>query len=133
MPAKAIAVVGAVIHFDGRILAAQRKATSKLGGLWEFPGGKIEANESAKAALVREIEEELEATVDVGEIICEVDHEYDFATIRLTTFHCELVSGSLVLNDHDDVRWLLPSELRTVEWAPADLPTIDILEAEVME
>ena len=133
MPTKVIPVVGAVIHSDGRILAAQRKATSKLGGLWEFPGGKIEAGESAKAALVREIEEELEATVDVGEMICEVDHEYDFATIRLTTFNCELVSGDLFLNDHDDVRWLLPSELRTVEWAPADLPTIDILESEVME
>lgn len=128
-----VPVVGAVIHFNGKILAAQRKATSKLGGLWEFPGGKIEAGESAKAALIREIEEELEALVDVGEMICEVDHEYDFATIRLTTFHCELVSGDLVLNDHDDVRWLHPSELRTVEWAPADLPTIDILLAEVME
>ena len=132
MATKFIPVVGAVVWNSGRILAAQRKEGTKLGGLWEFPGGKIEAGESAKAALVREIEEELEATVDVGEMICEVDHEYDFATVRLTTFHCNLVSGDLVLNDHDDVRWLFPSELRTVEWAPADLPTIDILEAEVM-
>ena len=128
-----IPVVGAVVWNSGKVLAAQRKVGTKLGGLWEFPGGKIESRESAKAALVREIKEELEAIVDVGEMICEVDYQYDFATIRLTTFHCELVSGDLVLNDHDDVRWLLPSELRTVEWAPADLPTIDILESEVME
>ena len=129
---RVISVVGAVIHRDGRILAAQRKIGSKLGRMWEFPGGKIEPNESPKEALRREIQEELEAEIEIGDQICTATHHYDFATIQLTTFSCILSSDSLVLNDHDETRWLLPGELDTVNWAPADIPTIKLLKDEAV-
>ena len=121
---KVVRVVGAVLWYEGKLLAAKRKSSSKLGGYWEFPGGKIEPNESPKEALERELDEELNISVDFGEKICTVEHEYDFATIELTTFHCTYVSGELMLNDHDEVRWLPVAELSSLEWAPADLPTI---------
>lgn len=123
-----ISVVGAVISRDGKILAAQRKEESSLGGFWEFPGGKIEANETPKEALAREIKEELEADIEIFEEICTVDHEYDFGIVRLTTFRCTLLSDSISLHDHQDTRWLTLHELRDVNWAPADIPTIEILE-----
>lgn len=123
-----ISVVGAVISRDGKILAAQRKEESSLGGFWEFPGGKIEANETPKEALAREIKEELEADIEIFEEICTVDHEYDFGIVRLTTFRCTLLSDSISLHDHQDTRWLSLHELRDVNWAPADIPTIEILE-----
>ena len=123
-----ISVVGAVISRDGKILAAQRKEESSLGGFWEFPGGKIEANETPKEALAREIKEELEADIEIFEEICTVDHEYDFGIVKLTTFRCTLLSDSISLHDHQDTRWLSLHELRDVNWAPADIPTIEILE-----
>ena len=123
-----ISVVGAVISRDGKILAAQRKEESSLGGFWEFPGGKIEANETPKEALAREIKEELEADIEIFEEICTVDHEYDFGIVKLTTFRCTLLSDSISLHDHQDTRWLTLHELRDVNWAPADIPTIEILE-----
>ena len=125
---KLILVVGAVISKDGKILAAQRKEESSLGGFWEFPGGKIEANETPKEALAREIKEELEADIKIFEEICTVDHEYDFGIVRLTTFNCSMISDSISLHDHQDTRWLSLHELRDVNWAPADIPTIEILE-----
>ena len=127
MATDAIPVVGAVIWRDGKILAAQRKKGTKLGGLWEFPGGKIEEGESARQALMREINEEFEASINIASEICEVIHHYDFATIQLTTFHCKLLNDHLILNDHDAVRWLEKHELESVNWAPADLPTIEHL------
>ena len=128
---KQIPVVGAVIFKEGKILAAQRKLDSSLGGLWEFPGGKIEKNESPREALMREIQEELEANIEVEEEICTVYHKYDFGIVRLTTFKCELLSENITLNDHEEIRWLTKQELRSVNWAPADIPTIDKIE--VME
>ena len=125
---KLIPVVGAVISRDGKILAAQRKEESSLGGYWEFPGGKIERNETPKEALAREIREELEADIEILEEICTVEHQYDFGIVRLTTFNCTLISDSISLHDHQETRWLSISELRDVNWAPADIPTIDILE-----
>ena len=123
-----IPVVGAVISKNGKILAAQRKEESSLGGFWEFPGGKIEANETPKEALAREIKEELEADIEIFDEICTVDHKYDFGIVRLTTFNCSMVSESISLHDHQNTRWLSLHELRDVNWAPADIPTIEILE-----
>lgn len=125
---KVVRVVGAVLWYEGKLLAAKRRFSSKLGGYWEFPGGKIESDESPREALERELEEELNISVDIGDEICTVEHEYDFATIELTTFHCTYVSGKIMLNDHDEVRWLSVADLSSLEWAPADLPTIAHLE-----
>ena len=121
---KVIPVVGAVIYKNGKILAAQRKNNSRLGGLWEFPGGKIEPNESPKDALKREINEELEAEIEIHEEICTTVYEYDFATIKLTTFRCTIQTDTIKLNEHQDAKWLNTSDINSVTWAPADIPTI---------
>ena len=86
-------VVGAVIIQDGKILCAQRGPEGNLPYKWEFPGGKVEADESPREALQREIDEELLCVVRVGEQVASTTHDYDFATITLTTFYCELLKG----------------------------------------
>lgn len=92
--------------------------------MWEFPGGKIEPGESPKEALRREIDEELGCVVRVGERVETTSHEYDFGIVTLTTFYCELVSGTPTLSEHAAVRWLPPAELGELEWAPADVPAV---------
>lgn len=126
---KQINVVGAVIRRDGTILCAQRGLSGILAGMWEFPGGKIEPGETPKEALEREIVEELECRVSVGELITTTTYEYDFGVVSLTTFYCELLGGTPVLTEHAAVLWLEPSELRTLEWAPADIPALALIEA----
>lgn len=121
---KQINVVGAVIVRDGTILCAQRGWGGSLPGLWEFPGGKIEPGETARAALEREILEELECVVEVGEQLMTTSYAYDFGEVTLTTFWCAMVSGTPRLTEHADAVWLAPSELHTLEWAPADIPTV---------
>lgn len=121
---KQINVVGAVIVREGAILCAQRGPHGSLAGLWEFPGGKIEEGESPREALSREIDEELGCAVEVGDLVETTTHEYDFGVVTLTTFYCELASGTPVLTEHSDVRWLLPAELTGLDWAPADVPAV---------
>jgi 8-oxo-dGTP diphosphatase len=125
---KQISVVGAVIVRDGLILCAQRGADGNLPGMWEFPGGKIEPGETPYDALAREIFEELHCTVAVGELVTTTTHEYDFAIIEFTTFFCELLDGTPVLTEHEAVCWLPPEQLMTLEWAPADVPAVELLE-----
>lgn len=130
MSKKEIQVVGAVVLKDEKILCAQRGDRGSLAGMWEFPGGKIEPGESARHALVREITEELECQVNVGREITTTVHEYDFGIVSLTTFYCELVGGEPVLTEHAAVQWLPPAELDQLDWAPADIPAIHIIEAD---
>ncbi|MBH0098177.1 (deoxy)nucleoside triphosphate pyrophosphohydrolase [Salinibacterium sp. NSLL150] len=125
---KQINVVGAVIVREGLILCAQRGPGGALPGMWEFPGGKIEAGETPHDALAREITEELQCEVAVGELITTTSHEYDFGIVALTTFYCELLSGTPALTEHAEVAWLAPSELSSLEWAPADIPAVELLE-----
>lgn len=130
---KRISVVGAVIVDDGRVLCAQRGGGGALDGMWEFPGGKIEPDETPREALEREIREELLCEVKVGEKVTTTVHEYDFATITLTTFYCDLISGAPQLTEHKDVRWLAPAELRELDWAPADVPAVDLIREAITE
>lgn len=125
---KEIEVVGAVIVRDGNILCAQRGASGNLPGQWEFPGGKIERGETPREALQREIVEELRCRVKVGERLTTTVHEYDFAIVHLTTFYCDLVEGTPELSEHDAVVWLSPTELSTLDWAPADVPAVDLIQ-----
>ena len=125
--AKQIAVVGAVITRGDEVLCAQRGPGGSLAGLWEFPGGKIEPGETAREALIREIDEELRCTVVVGDEVTTTTFPYDFATITLTTFWCELVEGEPVLTEHAEVAWLPRSELHTLDWAPADIPAVELI------
>lgn len=122
-----IAVVGAVILDGDRIFCTQRGPGS-LAGYWEFPGGKIEANELPEEALKREILEELDCIIAVGESVTKTTYEYDFAVVTMTTYRCSLVAGAPTLSEHTDAKWLLPSELDAVEWAPLDLPTVSLLQ-----
>lgn len=124
---KQITVVGAVIIRDGLVYCAQRGAHAALPGMWEFPGGKVEAGESFEGALVREIGEELDCTVTVLEPLETTTHEYDFAIVTLATFLCELAAGEPRSNEHADEVWLPISELETLNWAPADIPAVDKL------
>lgn len=121
---KQIHVVGAVIVRDGEILCARRGPDSSLPGMWEFPGGKIEPGEAPRAALEREIHEELACAIEVGDALTTTTHPYDFGDVILTTFWCALRSGTPRLTEHSEVRWLSPDELGSLTWAPADLPAV---------
>lgn len=122
--ARHVHVVGAVIVQDGLILCAQRGPEGSLPGLWEFPGGKIEAGESKEDALQREIREELHCTIEVGEEIVTTDHEYEGGSVTLTTFYCRLLDGTPQLTEHSALTWLPADQLDTLEWSPADIPAI---------
>lgn len=122
---KRIDVVGAVILRDGRVLCAQRAHGGALGGMWEFPGGKVDSGETREAALVREIVEELDCDVTVGEPVVTTVHPYDFAEVTLTTYYCDLVGSEPRLLEHAESKWLLPEELLALDWAPADIPAVE--------
>lgn len=122
---KNIHVVGAVITDGEKILCAQRGTEKALPELWEFPGGKIEENETPQEALRREIKEEMHCEIEIGDQVEHTVYEYDFGIVHLTTFYCKLLEGTPVLTEHIAIDWLKPSELKQVEWAPADIPAIE--------
>ena len=125
--AKTINVVAAVIFdADGRIFATQR-GYGDWKDWWEFPGGKIESGESPEEALRREIREELDAEVRVGELLRTVDYDYPAFHLTMHCFRCVL-DGVYILKEHEAARWLRPSELRSVRWLPADEEIIAALE-----
>ena len=121
-----IEVVAAVIHKDGRILATQR-GYGEFKDKWEFPGGKMEAGESREEALRREIREELDTEINIGKLLCTV--EYDCPAFHLTMhcYLCSVVSGTLVLKEHESARWLPAEALESVDWLPADLQILPII------
>ncbi|RJX38785.1 (deoxy)nucleoside triphosphate pyrophosphohydrolase [Paenibacillus pinisoli] len=125
---KTIHVAGAVIrNQDGYVLCALRSRTMSMPGLWEFPGGKLEAEETAEQCLVREIEEELGCIIQVGRLIADVVHEYPTIRVRLVTYESSLASGTPAAREHERLIWLPVNRLTELEWAPADLPTVDAL------
>lgn len=121
---KEINVVGAVVVDNGKVLSAQRNQSMSLPGMWEFPGGKIEQGETPRDALVREMQEELLCTVEIGDEVASTRHEYDFGFVTLTTFYSRLVDGTPRLTEHSEIRWIDAAELDSVEWAPADVPAV---------
>jgi len=123
----AIEVVGAVIVHDDQILVARRGPGGEAGDLWEFPGGKVEPGETPEQALVREIAEELGCEVEVGAHVTTTIHEYDAVVVSLSTYLCALVDGTPSTSEHAELAWVQPSELHVLEWAPADVPAVDIL------
>lgn len=121
---KRIEVVAAIIVRDHEVFATQR-GYGEWKDWWEFPGGKIEEGESPQDALKREILEELNADISVGELLDTV--EWDYPTFHLTMhcFVCSLLSESLHLNEHEASAWLTADTLRSVRWLPADLALLD--------
>ena len=129
--ARQIRVVGAVVVKEGLVLCAQRGVDGSLPGLWEFPGGKIEPGETPAEALAREISEELGCVVEVDAEITTTTHEYDFGVVTLTTFYCTLVAGLPEASEHAAIAWLDPSDLKTLPWAPADIPAVELIQADL--
>lgn len=126
--AKKIEVVGAVLINEDRVFAAKRGPGKSMAGYWEFPGGKVETDETPEEALARELREELKIDVTVGEFIVTATHEAGTAVIELSTYLCTIIEGVPVLTEHEEFRWLPVSELSDVEWAPADIPTVELLQ-----
>ena len=116
---KTVRVVAAVIESDHKIFATQRGYGEFKGG-WEFPGGKIEPGETPQRALVREIEEELDTEIEVGELIDTVEYDYPSFHLSMDCFWCKIVKGNLVLLEAEASKWLAKDELYSVEWLPAD-------------
>ena len=127
---KTIRVVAAVIYADGKVFATQRGYGDFKGG-WEFPGGKIEEGETPENALKREISEELETEIAVGELIETIEYDYPAFHLSMDCFWAEIVSGDLVLTEHAAAKWLTKEELDSVEWLPADITLIDKIKASI--
>ena len=123
---KTVNVVAAVIIDGGRIFATQR-GYGKYKDFWEFPGGKIEENETPEDALRREIREELDTEIAVGELICSVEYDYPEFHLSMKCFRASVIEGGLLLKEHEAARWLVKDDLYSVEWLPADLSVIDLL------
>jgi len=120
---KTVNVAAAVIVKDGRVFATQR-GYGPYKDWWEFPGGKIEAGETPEEALRREIREELDTEILVGELLEEVEYDYPEFHLSMKCYMAEVLSGSLVLREHEAARWLPAEELDAVRWLPADLAVI---------
>lgn len=116
---KRIEVVAAVIVRDDKVLAT-RRGYGEWQGWWEFPGGKMEAGESPRDALRREIREELDAEIEVGRLLETVEWDYPSFHLTMHCFICSLVSGSMNLNEHEAAAWLTKENIGSVKWLPAD-------------
>lgn len=127
MNKKVIHVVSAAIIHNSKILVVQRSEQMLLPGMWEFPGGKIELNETPTDALIREIKEELDATIEVLHRVNTAEYDYDFGRVSLTTYTAKVVEGELTLLEHQNYRWLSPHELLEIDWAPVDIPAAELL------
>lgn len=123
---KTIRVVAAIIRDGDKIFATQRGHGEFKGG-WEFPGGKIEAGETPEEALVREVREELDTEIKVGELVETVEYDYPTFHLSMDCFWAEVVSGDLVLKEHEAAKWLTKDELGSVEWLSADVGLIERL------
>ena len=122
-----IPVTCAIIFKESKILVAQRSASMKQALKWEFPGGKIEAHETAAQCLLREIKEELNIEI---EIIQQLEaHIYDYGnfSIQLIPFVCKYSAGDIVLAEHKDYQWIQKEELPTLDWAPADVAVVEAM------
>ena len=121
---KTIEVVAAIIIKDGEVFATQR-GYGEFKGWWEFPGGKMEPGESPQEALKREIREELDAEIEVRELLETVEWDYPNFHLIMHCFICSLLSESLHLNEHEAATWLTHETLRSVRWLPADEILLD--------
>lgn len=125
---KKIEVVAAIIIKDGQVFATQR-GYGEWKGWWEFPGGKMEPDESPQEALKREIREELDAEITVGQLLETVEWDYPKFHLTMHCFLCTLISENIHLNEHEAAAWLTKETLQSVKWLPADEGLIPKIEA----
>ena len=125
------AIIKAVNDNGEPIVFATQRGYGDLKGGWEFPGGKIEKGETPQKALKREIMEELETEITVGELIDTIEYDYPTFHLSMDCFWAEIVSGDLVLTEHAAAKWLTKGELDSVEWLPADITLIDKIKASI--
>ena len=124
---KSISVVAAIIYKEGRVFATQR-GYGDYKDWWEFPGGKVEAGETPEEALVREIREELATEISVGDYLMTVEYDYPEFHLSMACYWCTIKEGNLTLLEHEAARWLPFSDLRQVNWLPADIQVIEEIE-----
>ena len=120
---KKIKVGAAIIIEQGKVFATQRGYGEFKDG-WEFPGGKVEDGETPENALVREIREELDTEIEVGELLETVEYDYPKFHLSMDCFICKIKAGNLILKEHEAAKWLTKETLDSVEWLPADLGLI---------
>ncbi len=123
---KKIEVVAAIIYKDGKYFATQR-GYGEFEGMWEFPGGKIEPEETSEAALIREIQEKLGVDISIDKFLCTINYDYPTFHLVMHCYLCSIVSGILELKEHKSARWLNMKTLNSIEWLPADKPIVDKL------
>lgn len=119
------AVIKAVNEGGEQIVFATQRGYGEFKGGWEFPGGKIEAGETAQEALKREIMEELDTEIEVGKLIDTIEYDYPEFHLSMDCFWCEIIKGKLVLKEHEAARWLTRNQLADVKWLPADVKLIE--------
>ena len=127
---KTIRVVAAVIKDGDRIFATARGYGDFKGG-WEFPGGKIEPGETPQEALAREIKEELDTEISVGDLIDTVEYDYPKFHLSMDCFWCSIISGNLVLKEAEDAKWLTRDTIDSVAWLPADKGLVEKINAQI--
>ena len=132
---KTVRVVAAVIKATNEnsepIIFATQRGYGDFKGGWEFPGGKIEEGETPREALKREIMEELDTEISVGDLIDTVEYDYPTFHLSMDCFWCEIVKGDLVLKEHEAAKWVTKESMGSVEWLPADISLIDMLIGEM--
>ena len=128
---KTVQVVAAVIQAaddnGDKIIFATQRGYGEFKGGWEFPGGKIEAGETPQEALKREIMEELDTEITVGELIDTIEYDYPTFHLSMDCFWCTIVKGDLILKEHEAARWLKREQLRKVAWLPADITLVETI------
>ena len=125
---KTVSVVAAIIIKDGTVLATKR-GYGELAGGWEFPGGKIESGETPQQALAREIKEELDAVISVGEHLITAEYDYPAFHLSMGCYVCTLEGSHLELLEHSDAIWATAASIDSLEWLPADMQVVDAIKA----
>lgn len=131
---RVVKVVAAVICdslLEKKSIFATARGYGEFGGQWEFPGGKIEAGETPQEALIREIQEELDTKIKIGDFIGTIEYDYPTFHLSMDCFWCEVVDGELKLLEAADAKWLSKDNLYSVQWLPADIALIEMIEKQM--
>ena len=122
-----ITVTAAIIRQNNQILICRRGPGGNCAYLWEFPGGKLEPGESLEECIIRECQEELEITISVKDIFAETTYQYPDKEIAFTFYNAEIIGGTMKVNAHEEIRWVLAEELKNYEFCPADVKIVEQL------